>query len=112
MRDRPIGTNRLQALHRGVLGACATWPMPDVPIGRWGTCQLADARLGGGRGADNRPHGQLDSGGGGASIPAGMATSAPAQHAAPWPLARRLAAGLGPPGGDAMTRRALDGVGL
>lgn len=41
-----------------------------------------------------------------------MATSAPAQHAAPWPLARRLAAGLGQPGGDVMTRRALDGVGL
>jgi SAM-dependent methyltransferase len=41
-----------------------------------------------------------------------MATSAPVQHAAPGPLARRLASGLGPPGGDAMTRRALDGVGL
>ncbi len=41
-----------------------------------------------------------------------MATTAPRQHATPWPLARRLGAGLAQPGGPAMTRRALEGVGL
>ena len=41
-----------------------------------------------------------------------MATTAPREHATPWPLARRLAAGLAQPGGPAMARRALEGVGL
>ncbi|HEX2502364.1 MAG TPA: class I SAM-dependent methyltransferase [Miltoncostaeaceae bacterium] len=41
-----------------------------------------------------------------------MATTAPRQHATPWPLAQRLAAGLAQPGGPAMTRRALEGAGL
>ena len=41
-----------------------------------------------------------------------MATTAPREHATPWPLARRLAAGLAQPGGAAMARRALEGVGL
>jgi SAM-dependent methyltransferase len=41
-----------------------------------------------------------------------MATTAPRQHAEPWPAARRLAAGLARPGGAFMTRRALEGVGL
>lgn len=41
-----------------------------------------------------------------------MATAPPSAHAAPWPLARRLAGGLAEPGGAAMARRALEGAGL
>ena len=41
-----------------------------------------------------------------------MATTSAPAHAAPWPLARRLAAGLAQPGGAVMARRALDGAGL
>ena len=41
-----------------------------------------------------------------------MATTAPRPHAEPWPLPLRLGAGLAQPGGPAMVRRALEGVGL
>ena len=41
-----------------------------------------------------------------------MATTAQRQHVMPWPLARRLGAGLAQPGGAVMTRRALEGVAL
>ncbi len=41
-----------------------------------------------------------------------MATTAPRPHAEPWPSALRLATGLVQPGGPAMVRRALEGVGL
>ncbi len=41
-----------------------------------------------------------------------MATTAPPQQAAPWPLARRLATGLVQPGGAVMAGRALEGLGL
>jgi SAM-dependent methyltransferase len=41
-----------------------------------------------------------------------MATTAPRQHAEPWPAALRLATGLAQPGGPAMVRRALEGIGL
>jgi SAM-dependent methyltransferase len=41
-----------------------------------------------------------------------MATTSPLERAGPWPLARRLAAGLAQPGGAVMAGRALDGAGL
>ena len=41
-----------------------------------------------------------------------MATTAPRPHAEPWPAALRLATGFAQPGGPAMVRRALEGVGL
>ena len=54
----------------------------------------------------------MDSAAGAASIPADMATTAPPLHAEPWPSPLRLGAGLAQPGGPAMVRRALEGVGL
>ena len=41
-----------------------------------------------------------------------MATTAQRQNVTPWPLARRVVAGLSQPGGPAMARRALEGLGL
>jgi SAM-dependent methyltransferase len=41
-----------------------------------------------------------------------MTPAVQGRQAAPWPLARRAAAGLARPGGPAMARRALEGVGL
>jgi SAM-dependent methyltransferase len=41
-----------------------------------------------------------------------MGTTAQREHAVPWPLARRVAVGLAQPGGPAMVRRAVEGLGL
>lgn len=41
-----------------------------------------------------------------------MISAVQRQQAAPWPLPRRVVAGLARPGGAAMARRALEGVGL